>query len=109
MLQGPLDLALATPEVDWSAPRPPEWILGGAWGSQRTIMFSGKYQDQGIPPRAVSVLHWVVCGYGVWNESTETSRVHSRWSSQRTVIPQVGVVAITWHQCRPYILLAYVA
>lgn len=41
MLNDTLDFALATPEVDWSAPRPPEWIQGGGWGSQRTVLFSG--------------------------------------------------------------------
>jgi len=42
MLNNSVDLALQEPEVDWSAPRPPEWILGGNWGSQRTILFSGE-------------------------------------------------------------------
>lgn len=41
MLAGPVGAALSEPEVDWSAPRPPAWILGGAWGSQRTVLFSG--------------------------------------------------------------------
>jgi hypothetical protein len=39
--QGPLDAALATPEIDWSAPRPDGWIMGGGWGSQRVVMFAG--------------------------------------------------------------------
>lgn len=42
MLQSPVAVALAEAEVDWSSPRPPEWIMGGAWGSQRTILFSGE-------------------------------------------------------------------
>jgi hypothetical protein len=41
LLQAPLALALSEPEIDWAAPRPPDWIMGGAWGSQRTILFSG--------------------------------------------------------------------
>jgi hypothetical protein len=41
MLYGSLDAALQEQEIDWSAPRPPEWIRGGTWGSQRTILFSG--------------------------------------------------------------------
>jgi hypothetical protein len=41
MLNNSLEAALTAPEVDWSAPRPPEWIRGGTWGSQRTVLFSG--------------------------------------------------------------------
>lgn len=41
MLTDSVELALLTPEVDWSAPRPQEWIRGGTWGSQRTVLFSG--------------------------------------------------------------------
>jgi hypothetical protein len=40
--QAPLAVALAEPEIDWSAPRPPDWIMGGGWGSTRTILFSGE-------------------------------------------------------------------
>jgi hypothetical protein len=41
MLNNSLEAALEAQEVDWSAPRPPEWIMGGTWGSQRTVLFSG--------------------------------------------------------------------
>jgi hypothetical protein len=41
MLSGSVALALQQQEIDWSAPRPPAWIAGGTWGSQRTILFSG--------------------------------------------------------------------
>eukprot|EP00775_Hariotina_reticulata_P003320 gene3320-3597_t len=40
MLQLPLELAVQQQEIDWTSPRPPQWIMGGAWGSQRTLMFS---------------------------------------------------------------------
>lgn len=41
MLNNSVEMALQEPEIDWAAPRPPEWILGGTWGSQRTVLFSG--------------------------------------------------------------------
>lgn len=41
MLHGSLGEALAVPEVDWEQPRPPDWLLGGGWGSQRSMLFSG--------------------------------------------------------------------
>jgi hypothetical protein len=47
MLNNSLEAALTAPEVDWSAPRPPEWIRGGTWGSQRTVLFSGMCIGQG--------------------------------------------------------------
>lgn len=42
MLSNSVEWALQQPEIDWTAPRPPEWVLGGTWGSQRTILFSGE-------------------------------------------------------------------
>jgi hypothetical protein len=41
MLQGTVAGALATPEIDWTQPRPDGWLMGGGWGSQRTVLFSG--------------------------------------------------------------------
>jgi hypothetical protein len=41
MLEGSVEAAVHADEVDWGAPRPEGWIMGGAWGSQRTILFSG--------------------------------------------------------------------
>lgn len=41
MLNGPVEAAIHEQEVDWGAPRPADWIRGGAWGSQRVILFSG--------------------------------------------------------------------
>ena len=41
MLQGPVAAAVRAPEPDWGAPRPADWIRGGAWGSQRAVLFSG--------------------------------------------------------------------
>jgi hypothetical protein len=33
--------AIAAEEMDWSAPRPADWLRGGEWGSQRTVLFAG--------------------------------------------------------------------
>jgi hypothetical protein len=41
MLEGTVAAAAGAPEVDWGAPRPEEWVRGGAWGSQRAVLFSG--------------------------------------------------------------------
>lgn len=41
MLAGPVSAAVRADELDWSAPRPADWIRGGAWGSQRVVLFSG--------------------------------------------------------------------
>ena len=38
-LHGSLAQALAAPEPDWAAPRPPDWTRGGEWGSQRVALF----------------------------------------------------------------------
>lgn len=41
MLYGTVDAAVWTPEIDWSQPRPGDWIMGGGWGSQRAVLFAG--------------------------------------------------------------------
>ncbi|GAX77278.1 hypothetical protein CEUSTIGMA_g4724.t1 [Chlamydomonas eustigma] len=41
MLVGSVEAALWEEEVDWSQPRPQMWNQGRAWGSQKTLMFSG--------------------------------------------------------------------
>lgn len=41
MLYEPMSRAVSLPEPDWEQPRPEGWTRGGAWGSQRTILFSG--------------------------------------------------------------------
>ena len=61
MLYEPMSRAVSLPEPDWEQPRPEGWTRGGAWGSQRTILFSGmkcappttrpcRYSQQGCPP-----------------------------------------------------------
>jgi hypothetical protein len=51
MLAGPVGAAVREPEADWSAPRPADWIQGGAWGSQRCILFSGLPVSAQVRPR----------------------------------------------------------
>ncbi len=41
MLYERISLVLGLPEPDWDAARPADGPRGGAWGSQRTILFSG--------------------------------------------------------------------
>ncbi len=41
MLYEPLSRAVSLPEPNWEQPRPEGWTRGGAWGSQRTVLFSG--------------------------------------------------------------------
>ena len=41
MLHDTVDAALNQPEPDWESPRADDWTRGGAWGSQRTILFGG--------------------------------------------------------------------
>ena len=41
MLAGTVGEAVRADEIDWALPRPADWVLGGAWGSQRAILFSG--------------------------------------------------------------------
>jgi len=41
MLYEPMSTVVGLPEPDWEQPRPEGWTRGGAWGSQRTILFSG--------------------------------------------------------------------
>lgn len=41
MLHEPIDVVIHMPEVDWTQPRPEDWVQGGAWGSQRAVLFSG--------------------------------------------------------------------
>lgn len=41
MLSASVGEAVHAEEIDWSLPRPGDWIRGGAWGSQRVILFSG--------------------------------------------------------------------
>lgn len=51
LLHSDLSTALTMPEIDWQAPRPPDWIQGGAWGSKRAILFSGlSVAQQVLPP-----------------------------------------------------------
>ena len=42
MLQGTVGQAIHSEEVDWTLPPPKDWIQGGGYGSQRTILFSGR-------------------------------------------------------------------
>ena len=49
MLYEPLSRAVSLPEPNWEQPRPEGWTRGGAWGSQRTILFSGM---KCAPPQA---------------------------------------------------------
>lgn len=66
MLHGTVGAAVAEPEVDWAAARAPDWIRGGAWGSQRCILFSGLplsaqatvielLESEGLPPICVTM------------------------------------------------------
>jgi hypothetical protein len=41
LLYEKMSTAIRLPEPDWEAARPEGWTRGGAWGSQRTILFSG--------------------------------------------------------------------
>ena len=41
MLYEPMSRAVSLAEPDWEQPRAEGWTRGGAWGSQRTILFSG--------------------------------------------------------------------
>ena len=41
MLFERMDVIIRLPEPDWASARPEGWTRGGAWGSQRTILFSG--------------------------------------------------------------------
>ncbi|CAL5227845.1 g10877 [Coccomyxa viridis] len=61
MLYEPLSRAVSLPEPNWEQPRPEGWTRGGAWGSQRTVLFSGMklaaqaalvelVEEQGLPP-----------------------------------------------------------
>ncbi|CAL8462278.1 g1809 [Coccomyxa elongata] len=56
-----MSTAIHLPEPDWGKARPVDWTRGGAWGSQRTILFSGMklaaqaalvelLEEAGLPP-----------------------------------------------------------
>ncbi|EIE24175.1 hypothetical protein COCSUDRAFT_41460 [Coccomyxa subellipsoidea C-169] len=61
LLYEKMSTAIHLPEPDWGAARPQGWTRGGAWGSQRTILFSGMklaaqaalvelLEESGLPP-----------------------------------------------------------
>lgn len=41
LLYEKMSMAIHLSEPDWEKARPADWPRGGAWGSQRTILFSG--------------------------------------------------------------------
>ncbi|BDA46139.1 hypothetical protein COCOBI_08-2310 [Coccomyxa sp. Obi] len=61
LLYEKMSTAIHLPEPDWEKARPVDWTRGGAWGSQRTILFSGMklaaqaalvelLEEAGLPP-----------------------------------------------------------
>ena len=53
MLYEAMSMAISLPEPDWEQPRPEDWTRGGAWGSQRTILFSGM-KSAPAPPTSIA-------------------------------------------------------
>jgi hypothetical protein len=45
MLHKPVEEILQTPEINWEDPRPADFTRGGAWGSNRVILFAGMKCD----------------------------------------------------------------
>jgi hypothetical protein len=87
MLQLPLELAVQQEEIDWSSPRPPQWIMGGAWGSQRTLMFSG--EDERSAERG-----WQPFMHGVNRTKVGSNVLHTSPAKQSAV----------QHDCHPLCL-----